>query len=323
MPISRPPEFVPGNTVNPLPISSIEPTHLLAVVLALAGTFSTAAASLFVRLGTDEGRASDGVLVVIGVNVLVLTPLVAVVYYPEYGLTPASILSFVAAGVLGTMLGRAFKYTAIDRIGASRAGPIVASWALVSTALGVVVLGETLSVIHGIAVVLIVGGVTAIAWETSRENPDDLPRRELLVGLLIPVGAALAYGSEPIFARVGFEAGTPAVVGLVVKTVSASIGFFGYLRFRNALPTRAVLRPADLRWFVLAGLANTLFLLGYYTSLSIAPVSVVSPVVATSTLFVVLLSAVFMPSRLERVTWRLVTAATVVVVGVVLITVYG
>jgi len=233
--------------LNALTASVADSTHLLAVLLAVAATFSTAVGSLFVRLGTDEGRASDGVLVVIGVNVLVLLPVVAVVYYPNYGLTPVSLVSFAAAGVLGTMLGRAFKYTAIERIGASRAAPILGSWALLSTVLGVLVLDETLTPIHGVAVLLVVGGVSAIAWETSRENPDDLPRRELLVGLLVPVAGALAYGSEPVFARFGLEAGTPAPVGLVVKATAAGLGFFAYLRFSGLLPTRTTLGSGHLR----------------------------------------------------------------------------
>ncbi|MFC4440395.1 MULTISPECIES: hypothetical protein [Natrialbaceae] len=51
--------------------------------------------------------------------------------------------------------------------------------------------------------------------------------------------------------------------------------------------------------------------------------SIVAPIVITNTLFVILLSILFMPTRLEKVTWRLVAAATVVFVGVFLITLFG
>lgn len=298
----------------------VEPTHLVAIVLALGAAIAAASNQLFVRIGTEEGKAYDAVFVVMVVNLIVLVPLVLLFYYPEYGLTRRSWLSFAAAGILGTLLGRLFLYTSIDRIGASRTSPIVASNALVATVLGVVVLDESLSLIHAAGIVLIVGGVAAIAWETSHENPDDLSRRELAVGLLIPIGASLAFGWEPIYANFGFAEGTPAPVGLVVKTVAATLGFTLYLRWRNALPDPAVFYTENVRWFVLAGLANTLFLLGYYAALAIAPVNVVVPIIITQTLFVVVLSALVMPERLERVTWQLVAAAGTVVVGALIVT---
>lgn len=301
----------------------VEPTHLVAIFIALGAALASASQSLLVRIGTGRGRATDAVLVVMLVNVIVLGPLVAVVYYPDYGLTRVSWLSFVAAGLLGTLLGRAFMYTSISRIGASRTAPIISSQALIATILGVALLGESLLPVHALAIVLIVIGVAGIAWETGHENPDGLTRRELVVGLSIPLGAALAFGMEPIFASFGFAEGTPAPVGLVVKTVAALFGFTLYLRWHDALPTTGVLRSSNTRWFLLAGVGNTLFLLGYYVALEMAPVNVVVPLIITNTLFVLLLSAAFMPQRLENVTWRLATAALVVVVGVLVITLFG
>lgn len=303
--------------------SMIETAHLLGIVLSLVGALSNSVQTLFIRVGTDEGNVYDAVLVVMAVNVLALLPLVGIYYYPEYGLTPRSWLSFLAAGVLGTMFGRALFYTSIERIGASRSMPIIAANALIATVLGVIVLGETLTRMHGLGVVLIFCGVATIAWETSQTDATDLSRFGLLVSLLIPFGAATAYAVEPIFVSVGLAEGTPPPVGLVIRATAAMLGFTLYLRWRGAIPRLGVMERASLRWFVLAGLANTLFLVCYYVALSIAPVNVVMPIVITNTLFVVVLSAAFMPERLERVTWPVGLAATVVVVGVALITVQG
>lgn len=293
----------------------------VAVVLAIGAALAAAGNQLCIRVGTQRGHAHHAVLVVMAVNLLVLVPLAAIVYYPSYGLTPRSAVSFAAAGVLGTLLGRLSLYTSIGRIGASRTAPIVSSNALVATVLGVAVLGETLTARHAAGVLLIVAGVAAIAWETSHENPDDLSRRELAVGLAIPLVGALAFGWEPIYASFGFAEGTPAPVGVVVKTAAAALGFTLYLRWRGALPGAGLLRTSDVRWFVLAGLANTAFLLGYYVALSVAPVGVVLPLINTQTMFVVVLSALVMPERLEVVTWKLVAGALAVVVGAVLVSV--
>lgn len=301
----------------------VELTYLVGILLALAAAVAGAAQYLFIRIGTDEGNAYDAVLIVMLTNVLLLVPPVLVLYYPDYRLTLISWLSFIAAGVFGTLLGRLSSYLSIDRIGASRTAPVVASWALISTVLGVALLDESVTSMHAVGVVLIVGGVVTIAWETSQENPDDLSRRELLAGLALPFAAAVAYAWEPIFANVGFAENTPSVVGLSVKTVAATLGFVLYLRMKGALPHVSTFHPSNAKWFVLGGIGNTLFLLCYYVALENAPVSIVTPIIITNTLFVVLLSAAFMPRRLERVTWLLASAATVVVLGVLTITVFG
>lgn len=302
---------------------ALTPTQLLGVTLAVGAALASAGQYLFIRKGTVEGAPFTAVFVVMVINVVVLVPLVGVLYYPRYGLTWTSLVAFVAAGLLASLLGRVLHFESIGRIGASRTAPILASWALIASVLGVLILGETMTASHALGIVLVIGGIAVIAWETSNDNPDDLPRRELLIGLLIPFGAALAVGWEPILANVGFSEGTPPLVGLAVKTLAAVVGFSVFLWWRGAVPKRSELRTTDMRWFLLAGVANTAFLLLYYFAINVAPVNVVTPIVTTNTLFVVALSAVLMPTHLEKVTWKLTVSAAVVVGGVMLITLSG
>lgn len=301
----------------------VEFTHLVAALMAFGASLANACHNLFVRLGTEHRKAEDAFFVVITISTILLVPFVAVIYYPDYNLTVASWLSFVAAGLVGTMCGMVLLYLSIDRIGASRATPIVASNALIATVLGVALLDETVTVMHGLGVVLIVLGVGVVAWKAGETQRNRLSRRGLLLSLVLPLGSALAFGLEPIFANFGFAEGTPAPVGLAVKTTVAWLGFVGYLWWRDALPTPGITSDVDTRWLVLAGLGYTVFLAGYYVGLAIAPVNVVLPIIITNTLFVVVLSAVFMPRRLERVTKPIVAASTMVVVGAVLVTVFG
>lgn len=292
---------------------------LLALVAALSGAFE----KLLVRIGTDRGAVDEALFVMIATNVAILVPLVGVVYYPDFGVTGLAFLAFIAAGILGTLAGRLLLFTSISMIGASRSTPLVSSWALISSVLGVLFLGESLTVPHGVGIVLIVLGVAIIAWETSHENPDELPIKQLLIGISIPIGAAFFFGIEPLFAKIGFEEGTPAVVGLTIKSVAAGLGFSLYLAVKNRHPTVSTLRTRNTRWYVLAGVFGTVFFLGYYVALELAPVNIVAPIIATEILFVVVISAVFMPARLERVNWKVLLAAVGVLVGVALVTFYG
>lgn len=294
---------------------------LLGVLLSIGGAFALACSYLCIRIGTNRGMASTAVLLIMAVNLGVLTPLVAVFYYPTYEVTLDSLAAFMTAGIFGTLLGRLCAYTSIDRIGASRASPLLAARAFVATILGVVLLNEVLTMLQGAGIVAIVIGTSGLVWETTQENPDDLPRSKLVRSLGIAAVAAGAFGIEPILAHWGFQEGTPAPVGVVIKTVAATGGMAAYLRWQGELPALSDARSAEMRWFALAGLCNTLFILAYYVALAIAPVSLVVPLVVTNPLFVVALGAVFMPDYLERVTPRLLVAAVVVVGGVVAVTV--
>lgn len=301
---------------------SIDPTHLIAVFLALGAAITNAMSQLCLRIGTTRGKTTDAVLIVMLTNITILLPIVLVAYYPEYQISSVSVVSFIAAGILGTLLGRALMYTSIERIGASRTAPIVATQAIVATALGVILLDESLTAAHLVGILLTVTGVSVIAWEASQDSKQ-LPRRKLIAGLLIPFGAAVAYGTEPIYASYGFEAETPAPVGLVIKTVAATAGFLLYRRYRGTVLPSISLASNNTKWFVLAGITNTLFLLCYYLALELAPVSIVVPLHITSTLFVIVFSFLFMPRHLEQVTWKLTAASTVVVIGVIIITLSG
>ncbi len=297
--------------------------HLLGVALGLGAAFSAACNRLFIRSGTEARSARDAYFVVTTLSMLLIVPSVVVLYYPDYGLTTASWASFIAAGAVGTLFGNLWLYQSIERLGASRTQPVIASHALVATLLAYVFLDERLSSVHAVGVALVVLGVATIAWESTRSSGSAGPESPRLSAFLLPLLTAVALGTEPVLANFGFAEGTPAPVGLAIKTGAAWSGFTLYVRWQGELPPISQVMERDGKWFVLAGLAYVGFLVGYYVGLEVAPVNVVTPMISTSTMFVIVLSALFMPRRLERVTWRLGAAATIVVAGVALITVVG
>lgn len=299
----------------------MEVTQTIGVILALGAAIMNAVQQLCIRTGTDRGKVYDGVFIVMCVNLLILAPLIIIMYFPNYGLTRLSLLSFAAAGLLGTLLGRLFMYTSIDRIGASRTSPITASHALFASFLGIVFLEETMSPLHVLAIILIVGGISFIAWETSADNSQNISNKKFIIIMLIPFGAAVAYGWEPIFATTGLNEGTPPLVGLFIKTTGATAGLLIYLRWRATLSVPSVDTFLQSKWFILAGIANTLFLSAYYFALSLAPVNVVVPISITNVMIVVILSAMFMPDHLENVSWKLIFSSAIVMIGVVIISI--
>ena len=96
-------------------------------------------------------------------------------------------------------------------------------------------------------------------------------------------------------------------------------GFVGYRRLATGEPVSAVLDRPGLPYHVAAGLANTAGIGLYFAAHGVAPVSIVMPLLQSGPLFVLVLSALFLPHQLERITPRLVAAAVTVVVGAALV----
>lgn len=299
----------------------LAPTSLLGVILALGAAASFAIQYLFVRIGTTEGSVSDIMLVSLCCNVVLVVPVAAILSYPAYAITGRSLLAFVAAGVVGSLFARVLEYTSVERIGASRTSPLVASNTLFATVLAIVFLEETLTSVHGFGIVLVVVGVAGLAIETGLESRGVHSFREAGPLLAVPLLAALCIALEPIVVAVGYRDGTTVLTGFAIKAVAGLLGFLGYRWWRREeLFGRILQRPA-LKWYVGVGVANTVGIGLYFAALAVAPVVIVMPMLQMAPLIVVALSIVFLPGRLERVSRPLLLAVAVIVLGAMLVSV--
>ena len=144
-------------------------------------------------------------------------------------------------------------------------------------------------------------------------------RRRLLLGYLAALGAAFCYGSGALVARKIVDDYSSPMVGTAFSMLLGTM-IVGALFHRHSL---ADVRRAPRRgwvFVVLAGCASTWGVSFWFLAFTKAPVVLVAPLVGTSPLVSILLAHLFL-QRLERVTWRVVLGAVVVVVGVGLIAV--
>lgn len=289
----------------------------VGVGLAVLGAVALAIQSLSIRYGTITSDSSDALVVVLAVNVIALVPAAFVLGSPLEELTLRALGAFTAAGLLGTMVGRAMHFEGIKRIGSSRAEPIKASQPLHASLVAAVVLGEVVSLGHLLSMVAIVAGIAIITYEHGRGGGASDAGS---LALAFPFAAAFCYGIEPTFAKLGFAEGAAVLTGLTVKTVSAGLGFLVYLWWTEGIPDPREVERRELPWLVGAGVANTVFLLGYYGALELEPVSLVVPLVQSSPLIVILLSVLLVSDDLERITPRLAMGALVAVGGAIGVT---
>lgn len=149
----------------------------------------------------------------------------------------------------------------------------------------------------------------------TTKAPSRLEKRYLL-GLVLALAAAFSYGAGQVLAKKVVSELVPPTVGAFYAIVFGLVGLF-FLGLRDL--RRDLRAPRDAHVYVLlSGVFASLGFLFSFIALSHAPVVVVSPVSSVSPLVSVALSALFLRS-LERVGWRLVLGAVLVVVGVVLV----
>lgn len=294
---------------------------LLGATLAVTASFMFAFQYLFVRLGTREGTVSDIVFVTLLGNVVILVPPAVVVY--DFSMTGRALLGFTGTGLSGSLFARICMFSSIERIGANRTAPIVASNALFATLLAVFVLDESLTAPHFLGIVTIVVGVAAISYQTAESTAVTATRSELAILLVIPMSAALLLGSEPIFLSIALAEGAPLVPGTAVAVTAAFLGYTVYTGATTGLPSPSIVSEPYITWYVAAAVVTTIGLVTAFTAIEIAPVTVAVPLIQTSPLLVVGLSAVFISPQLEEVTPLIVVSTILIIGGAIVVSLSG
>ena len=291
------------------------------IIFALCGAVSIASMAIFVRIATiNGGKAFYAVIVSLIMNLIIVVPVVAVIYYPDYGITPKSAIAFAGAGLAGTLIGRVAYFEGIKRAGASRSDAIKATTPIIATILAIVLIGESPSLIHILGIIAIVVGVWIISLDLTQDKTiEGITSRK--ADVLYPIAAAIFFGFEPVLARIGVLEGTPGHVGLCIKLIVPGIGFLAYFIVKGDMPNIGKIfeNKITAKWYILAGLASTSMLIFLYTAIEIAPVVFVVPFLQTSPLFVVVFSYIWLQD-IEHISWRLVMGILVMTCATILIT---
>jgi drug/metabolite transporter (DMT)-like permease len=275
---------------------------MTAVGLALASAALFGAMTVAVRLGLL--RAPDVRVGAAATALVAFAVALAAVPFGSGEAEPRDLVVFALAGVLAPGISQLLFTLAVRDAGAARASVVVGAAPLVTVALGLLLLDEPLELALLAGAALIVAGGTALAWERLR------PASFRAVGMAWALGCTLLFSSRDTFVR-WFSEETP-----VASTSGAAATLLGG---SLVLALGAAGRPWT-RWraFVPAGLAFGLSYVCLFEAFYRGRVTVVSPLVATESLWGVGLSALLI-GRSELVGRRLVVGALLIVAGGALI----
>jgi drug/metabolite transporter (DMT)-like permease len=269
---------------------------MTAVLLALGAAVTFGAMTVALRFGLQGGNAATGAFAM-----LVWATAVAVVAaLPRHDLHRS--WEFLLAGVLAPGCSQVLFTLSVREAGPSRTSVTVGAAPLVAVGIALIFLDEP------VRTPLVLGALAVVCGGITLASERDRPEHVRPIALLAAVGAMTFFAIRDDIIRALHAHANPE------SAVAATFvgGLLVSLLWARRLPARGELvrlAPAG----VLFGLSYVAIFEAYFRG----RVSVVSPLIATESLWAVGLSALLL--RHERVGARLVLGALLVVVGGVLI----
>jgi drug/metabolite transporter (DMT)-like permease len=288
-----------------------------AVLFALASAVSFGAMTVSLRAALKRHPEPD-VGAVASTVVAALVAVVAIAFERGGGEAASAkeLAVFAVAGLLAPGVSQIFFTVAVKEAGASRTSVVAGTAPLFAATLAIVLLDEPFEWALALGAVLIVGAGVLLVGDTARS----LDFR--LVGIGYALLATSLFTSRDVVVRWYSEDAALASVEAAAAALSAGalvMLAWAAIERRGALVT-ALASPALLR-FVVPGFFFGLSYVLLFAAVYRGKLTVVSPLVATESLWGVLLAAIFLRSS-ELVGLRLVLGAVLVVAGGVLIGVY-
>lgn len=280
-------------------------------LVALASTAVYAAGNLYARVGLQHSTP----LMVTLISLIVQTTVVWSIVFATGGvpsMEPRALSVFVLIGATLPVV-RLLSYTGIARIGSARASSLRSTHPLFSAALAIIFLGEPAkqNIIFG--TLLVVVGIFLTCWESRQPMPGARP-----LDALFPLSAALISGMIHPSARYAMTiTNTPIMFAAIVGVVSLTC-MSGYLTVTGRLRTLSWPPRSALIPFAVASLFETGGFLLFSAAVSLGPVVLIAPILATTPMWV-LLGSIVLLRDLERVTLRIAIGTSAVVAGTIML----
>jgi drug/metabolite transporter (DMT)-like permease len=283
-----------------------------AVGLALLSALLFGAMSVGLRIGLGKHPDPELATVATIAGALVVVVLAAAVEVPSRGIHAGAAWPFLLAGLLQPGVGQLFVTKAIELAGASRSSVVFGMAPLVSVTIALVLLGEPASAPLIVGAVLIVGGGIELARE--RAKPEHVRRFGLVLAF---VATALFATRDNLLRHLAVGTSVPPAIAALAALLGGALVIGPALGPR--LRGHTIMRPSLP--FLVVGVFFGLSYVSLFEAYYRGRVTVVSPLIATESLWGIVLSILFI-REVEVVGRRLVIGALLVVAGGVLITAF-
>jgi drug/metabolite transporter (DMT)-like permease len=211
---------------------------------------------------------------------------------------------FALAGICHFALGRTWAYRSIQLIGANRSNIVTGLNPIVTIALAMTILKESMTLLMAIGMICtLTGPILILLKEQVVPNTHplkaavpgkDLDHSTLYRGVLYGIGSAVFWGSSAIFIKLGLEAGGTPINGSLIAYSAASLTILPSALF-NKIHREEIIHGDKISYKIalLSGLTTNIAQLLRFLALGVGSVIVISLVQRTVPLWVVLFGFIF------------------------------
>lgn len=297
----------------------------MAVVCGVLAAIGFAWSIVLMQLGLKGIRVSPfaALLLNLAGGSLVLAMAVPLLGGLPQNLDLTGVLFFVASGFSAALVGQAAMFAAIRRIGSTRTACFVMADNVFAVVLAFFALGQTISVLSGLGILVLMAGAVAFIMETTGNatrpllaEPEE-PHRAAL-GIAMAVLSALCFAGAGVLRGLGVAALPAAVLGAALNMIAPLVVMLVFFLLTGRIREPLRLPRSNTVFLLLSGAASavgtTLFILALQYG---GTVAVTTALKNTQPLWVFALALVLL-HRHERLSLRLGVLVGLVVAGGVL-----
>jgi drug/metabolite transporter (DMT)-like permease len=293
---------------------------MIGALLALASAAFFGLNNASIRRGVITSTVLQAMAITVPLAVPVFGALAALTggFAVMAGWSAASWAWMAAAGVIHFVIGRYGNYRTTQALGATLSAPVQQLSIIVALALAIGFLGETITPLQlaGVALVMI---SPALAMRPGKRTADFEP--QLGPGIAWGLVSALGYGTSPLLIVKGLAGGGYAagIAGVFVSHLAATVVVLALVAMAGGIAYLRQTHRGAVGWYLASALFVALSQLFRYLALSVAPVSVVTPIQRTSVIFRILAGALI-NRRYELIDGRTLAAVAISLLGAVVLT---
>lgn len=227
------------------------------------------------------------------------------------GFAMMALIVFVVLGVMQTGISL-LTFVGLQKIGTSRSQPLRNSYPLWSAVIAIALMGERAGAAVLLGTLLVVAGVVMISWK-----PETTPPSYRWWHVMYSLAAGFLAGVAFPLRRYGLTITNEPVFFSFVVAIVSLVGAIPYTLWTSGERKLIWQRRAVIDFF-LSGFFEALGALLTLMALTTGRVVIVSPIVATTPLFSLIISMIFLRGK-EKITSITIVGTIAVVVGTIAI----
>lgn len=299
---------------------------MTAIGFAVLAALGFAWTNILTQMGMKDSHISSFTALFINlvggtIALLIAVPLLGGLPHGE--IDWRGVLYFMAAGLVTALAGQAALLAAINRIGATRTACFVLADNIFAVILGYLVLGQFISLLSGIGILILMAGAAAFVWETAGASKqlqvEPHSSSQAAIGIAMGVLSGLCFAGGGVLRGLGIALLPAAIVGATINIMAGLIAIFVYYAVTGKLRETVAVGPKRGTYLLLSGVANAVGTVGFILALKYGGTVAITTALKNTSPLITFALAIPLLRRHERLSVRLGLLVGVVVIAAALI----